>query len=444
MIKYRKEILFATFFVFFTVFCDTYAEGLHGNVRFRKFHYLFIFGGILGVGYILNVKRKLRLPIKMKVPKFIPIVSILLILLTLASSMIGAEGSIYSGFHLVIWHLMVIFFWYLIHSYTYTRTQNLIYSMQVTWKAVAYTSLVACTIGYFIFFISGFSIAGLTFSNTYSDGTDYSRMLSWFRSPNDACGLLFSGSYAFTVLLLFSKTRKDKFKNLLGLVYNLFALLLGGSRTYFLILVLLVVVLILSYVYFSGKNIMKKIVPILFFGIIGIGVFFLVAQGSIKKSLNDALRLDKEIISESDGEISFGNRTEVWKENLETVDYSSVQFYLIGGGLGSALEETEVSTHSGWLTLFINYGLLTTSLVLLTILVIMGTLFLMIFKLKLKFTYRMFLVLNFGFWIAVLAQNISTSIITIPKTENFIMLLVFTQFGLLYANKKKLNKSSGE
>jgi len=395
--------------IFLLLFILTYSPGFHSSDYVYRLHYGMLI--ISNIFFMFSGIKRHGLQTSIVIPVF------LFCCIVMISSICGFQEQ-WLGFFYLFWHFSVYIFWdYTLKSLNKVFNPNRV--IIFPWFSFSVFSAICSLVGIYLLFMGPINLVVLDFTQPIMWYGQYERLISWSSSPNIVAPIF---SMAIIISLTLHNILKSKYLkafNIGLIVFNVCGLILSGSRTPAISLILVLLIYLLLY----GKifSFVYKI---------SIAAFILILLSNIFPS--DLINIDYltrkvfRIDTNIETEIITG-RMWLWDIILYELDLNSLKQFMIGLGPRGTLYLTGQSTHSGWLSMFMNYGLFGT----LSLIFILLTLSQKYFKLSLHHYYNKYGVLFLLLLINNVFNNIATESWMQVRIENVVLLLAVAQYKYL-------------
>jgi|GEM_PF-3701288 len=406
------------------MFLMGYSPGLHAGNSYHIYHYPIL---ALAISYLFFVHRSYRLKFSFGI--FPTVFGWFFLCAILMASIAGGYGY-FSAIHVVFWHLGVMLFWYLFYSRTRRHLMN---GIVMGWLSVVIVALAALLVGLFIQFVGAFSLGGLTFEQPLYRGFPYQRLISWFQSPNRTGPFFLYGFMGCVFLLHWANSRMHNQFLIISAIGLAIGIFLSGSRSAIgALAIFLIIPLCFSVVSSFHRLFVVLLVTVSLVGIV-------IATDIGQYLVSNALTGRSWILME-ESSIQIHGRSHVWDRAIEVFNSASPIQQMLGMGPGTIITASGVSSHSGWITVFIEEGVVGFLLLFFFITSLVLQSFKRYLRLRQSQDIRLFFLYHASFWMSFAALNVTTAIFPVPKLDSFVMLMVLVQYGVLNAAVRSKHK----
>ena len=406
------------------MFLMGYSPGLHAGNPYHIYHYPVL---ALAILYLFFVNKSYRLKFNFGI--FPTVFGWFFLCAILVASIAGGYGY-FSAIHVVSWHLGVILFWYLFFSRSKRHPIN---GIAIGWLSVVIVALAALLVGLFIQFVGALSLGALIFEQPLYRGFPYQRLISWFQSPNCTGPFFLYGFMGCVFLLHWANSRLHKLFLVISAIGLVVGIFLSGSRSAIGAFAIFLMIPFCFRTILSFHRLF--IVLIVLVSLVGV-----LAATDISKYLISIVLTDRPWILMEESGIQIYGRSQVWDRVFEAFNSAPPIQQMLGMGPGTIITSSGVSSHSGWLTVVIEEGVVG----FLLLFFFMTSLILQSFNRYLRLRQspgiRTFFLYYASFWMSFAAMNVTTAIFPVPKLDNFVMLMVLAQFGVLNAAVRSKRK----
>lgn len=428
--KPKLDICFWVLIVMLIMFLMSYApEQKVYSQPLHRYHYVVI--GITILYIILSqstINHTIRLlPFNIgPMPSFFGALFLAQILL---SSFLNQYG-IFSAIHVSIWILTVIFFWRLFLG----KFKNVVDGIVFGWFGVVLISLIAMLIGFYIKFVGPLAIFGFVFEQgiTMKSGLPLPAVISWFPSPNRTGSFFLSGFIGCFFCLLFVKSWVFKLFLRISSALFIVGILFAGSRSAILAGLIFAIVAYFEDIrnmFKSQKAFLKVIIPLV--------IVASIITSSFYPYVLKIGRLNERLIEFDNFQITVNARDEVWNMAMKGFESGTLFNQFIGLGSGGTALVMDCSTHSGWLTILLNYGFLGLLLSFAFFTMLLLRITILFLRDRNNLIIKKYFLYQSGFFISFAAINVTTAIIPTPRVDMFVFLFALSQFGIVYAYYRK-------
>jgi len=410
------------------MFLMSYSHGLHAGNPYYIYSYPIL---ALALAYLFFVAKSFHFKFYLGI--FPTIFGWFFLCSILMASIIGGQGY-FSAVHVVSWHIGIMMFWFLFHARMRCNPMNCIV---IGWLSVLVLAMAALLVGLYIQFIGPISFGGLTFKQPLYRGFPYQRLISWFQSPNRTGPYFLYGLMGCVFLLHWAKSKTHRLFLIASAISLTIGIFLSGSRSAIGASAIFLLVSFFSSVALS----LRRLFVVLLVAVSLIGLFI---TTDIGHNLASVARIDHSwiYIEESDIQIQIHGRSHVWERAFDVLKLASPIQQILGMGPGAISTKSGTSSHSGWITVFIEEGLVAFLFLFFFIASLIVQSFNRYLMLRQEKDISRFFLNQAAFWLAFSALNVTTAIFPVPKLDNFVMLMVLVQFGILNAAVRRKYKFS--
>ncbi len=419
-------------------FLMTYSEGLHEGVRYFKYHYVVLLA--MTVTLCTKAFLRRRVMFRAQLGTGTGMLCICFLLQVLFASVVSGRAHL-TALHVVVWHVGCYVFFVILFSQCNKR--HYLAGIAVACWSVYLISIAAFLVGLYIQHVGDINLPGISFSQSMYRGFAYKRMTSWCSSPNRTGPLFLYGIIAALILMALDRSVKHRRRLLMGAILLGGGVLLSGSRS--AIVSAVVVLGIAGLQVFQARLRRREDVhrTLLAVGVLCVAIVggLLYYPGMAERAL-DYTRLDESIIVTSRG-VALEGREVVHSVALEVHRSAPVGQQLFGTGPGTIMNENEMSSHSGWLTVLVEEGIA-------GFILLVGVFAVIVFRLYKKqkalhhcFMLKRLYVVQLAFWVSFALLNISTAILPVPRADSLFMCMMLAMFAYLEDPYQSLTNRNG-